>query len=548
VKARAAGDAALLVQLDAVVDPEVNARVVAIAEAVRRANIEGVRDVVPTYRSVAVHFNPTRTDVEALEARMATFSGLSAAAAPSSRSVEIPVVYGGEDGPDLADVAARAGLSPAEVIARHAGTAYRVYMLGFLPGFPYMGLVDERIASPRRASPRLRVAAGSVGIAGRQTGVYPSRSPGGWQIIGRTGAHMFDIDRDPPSLVQVGDTVTFIPMPAGSFVPHDEVIERPSGTSGRDRRGATARKVSVLSGGLLTTVQDEGRWGHQAVGVPVSGPLDPVSHRLANLAAGNADDCATLEVTLVGPELRFDAAVRIAVTGADLQASVDGAPVPLGRPIVCVRGSVLRFGERRSGARAYVAFDGGIDVAPVLGSRATHRGVGLGGVAGRGLVEGDELTLGRPTGAPGRPVEPPDAIPAGGARLRVLPGPQSDFFPARARDTLESTRFRITSQSDRMGYRLSGASIPRTGGREMISDATFTGAIQVPPSGDPILLMNDRQTTGGYPQIAVVITADLPSAGQLVPGDWIEFEFCSRADATAALVAQESAVLACSNP
>ena len=302
-----------------------------------------------------------------------------------------------------------------------------------------------------------------------------------------------------------------------------------------------SRAVTVVRPGLFTTIQDQGRWGHQASGVPVGGALDLASHRVANLLVGNDAAAATLEITLAGPELRMEQEARVAVTGADLRPSIDGTATPLGVATNCRPGSVLRFGERRSGARAYVAFDGGIDVLPVLGSRATHIGAALGGLRGRALAAGDRLPLGMPTGGHVARRQDPTSIQSnGGARLRVLPGPQDDFFPEPAFELLERTRFVLTPQSNRVGYRLSGGSLPRIANREMISDAAFVGGIQVPASGEPILLMSDRQTTGGYPQMATVITADLPLAGQLAPGDWVEFARCTRAEAIAALRDQEA--------
>jgi len=206
----------------------------------------------------------------------------------------------------------------------------------------------------------------------------------------------------------------------------------------------------------------------------------------------------------------------------------------------CRPGSVLRFGERRWGARAYVAFDGGVNVPVTFGSRATHVGAALGGIDGRALVGGDRLPLGPPRDEAVKASIVSPATVRGGVRLRVLAGPQDDFFSEPAFEVLERTRFVVTPQSNRMGYRLSGGNIPRATDREMISDATFVGAIQVPASGEPILLMSDRQTTGGYPQMATVITADLPLAGQLAPGDWVEFARCTRAEAIAALRDQEA--------
>jgi len=305
------------------------------------------------------------------------------------------------------------------------------------------------------------------------------------------------------------------------------------------------RSITVLRPGLFTTIQDIGRWGHQASGVPVSGPMDRLSHRVANALVGNEPTAALLEATLAGPEIRIENGAVIAVTGADLGARLDAEDIPLHRPIKCRPGAVLRFGERRSGARAYIAFSGGITVAPMLGSRATHTYSSLGGLNGRTIVAGDRLPLGdERTRSPWRVISTPVKSATGGVRVRVIPGPQLDYFPPEAIEVLQRTRFTVTSQSDRMGYRLTGATIPRVEDREMISDATFAGALQVPPSGDPILLMSDRQTSGGYPQIATVITADLPMTGQLAPGDWIEFEICTRHQAMSALIAQEGAILA----
>ena len=205
----------------------------------------------------------------------------------------------------------------------------------------------------------------------------------------------------------------------------------------------------------------------------------------------------------------------------------------------------MRFGERRSGARAYVAFGGGVAVPPVLGSRATHVRSGVGGLHGRPLRRGDRIALGPSSQITPRVSASMPDLPAGGARLRVLPGPQAEHFAPSALDVLQQTRYTVSPDSDRMGYRLSGGTgVASTLGGGMVSDAAFVGGVQIPPSGDPILLMADRPTTGGYPQIAIVISADLSVAAQLGVGDWVEFEMCSRSDAIAALVAQEGRILA----
>ncbi len=534
-----AGDSALLLELEPVIDARVNARAVAIAAAVRDDLIAGVRDVVPTFRSVAVYFDPLITDIRDVQASVERAS-MAPLADVQGRRVDIPVAYGGQWGPDLAGVAAFAGVTTDAVVKLHAERDYRVFMLGFLPGFAYLGSVEPAIAMPRHSTPRPRVRTGSVGIAGAQTAVYPLDSPGGWQVIGHTTTRMFDADRWPAALLSAGDSVRFHAEEPGSR--REGPLPRPSAYLAN-----ATRSIMVIDPGLFTTVQDGGRWGHQSSGVPVSGAMDWLAHRTANALVGNEPSAATLEATLAAPKLRFDQRTTLAIAGADLGAALDGARVPHYTPVSCPPGAVLRFSRRAAGARAYIAADGGIDVPRVMASRSTHVLSRIGGAGGRALQPGDRLGLGAArTMAPRRRPVPETRVQTqgGGARLRVIPGPQRDFFPDAALEVLERTRFVVSTQSNRMGYRLEGAPIPRLPDHEMISDATFTGAIQVPGSGEPILLMADRQTTGGYPQVAVVITADLPLAAQLAPGDWVEFRICSRAEALSALVAQEARLLA----
>lgn len=313
--------------------------------------------------------------------------------------------------------------------------------------------------------------------------------------------------------------------------------------------------IGVIKPGMLTTVQDVGRWGYQAQGVPVAGPMDPVSHRLANVIAGNGPGAATLEVTLVGPELAFDEERTVAVAGAEFDLTVDGAAVPMHAAVVVPAGASLRFGRRRRGARAYLAVAGGIDVAPTLGSRATHVISAMGGLEGRPLRSGDRLAVGnrrsaaedprRPAGRSSArsPFEEFRVAIASPAPIRVLPGPQHDRFAPDALDVLASAPYTIAQNSDRMGFRLDGPVLSHRGSADIISDATPLGALQVPASGLPILLMADRQTSGGYPKIATVITADLTVAGQLAPGDAIRFAVCTPREAMAALIAQEQLLL-----
>ena len=208
-----AGDSALVVEFEERIDPAVNARTVACADAIQLESVPGVRDVVPTYRSVAIYFDPLRTDSDAMMACIHRAAEQAAPEPAAARApVRIPVCYGGGLGPDLASVAAFAGMAEDEVVGLHSATTYRVFLLGFVPGFAYLGIVDQRIAMPRRSTPRVRVPLGSVGIAGVQTGVYPAETPGGWQLVGRTPLKPFDASRADPFLMKAGDAVQFYPI------------------------------------------------------------------------------------------------------------------------------------------------------------------------------------------------------------------------------------------------------------------------------------------------------------------------------------------------
>ena len=311
----------------------------------------------------------------------------------------------------------------------------------------------------------------------------------------------------------------------------------------------------VIKPGLQTTIQDRGRWGFQWLGVPVAGPMAPCSHRIANALVGNDASAATLEIMLVGPEVEFEDERLVAVAGAEFVLTLDGRVESRNAAFVAPAGSRLRFGSRGRGSRAYLAIAGGVAVTPTLGSRSTHVISRTGGLDGRALAAGDRPPIGEVNVVSRRRhvggsvsvrqlVEAITALPDRHARVRVLPGPQRERFAGEALDALQSAPYTITNDSDRMGFRLQGPWLAHKFGADIISDATPLGVLQVPSSGQPVLLMADRQTTGGYPKIATVITADIGIAGQLGPGDTISFEVCSRRSAMAALIAQERALMA----
>lgn len=308
--------------------------------------------------------------------------------------------------------------------------------------------------------------------------------------------------------------------------------------------------IRVDDPGLLTTVQDAGRWGCQHLGVPVAGPMDPLSHRLANLLVGNPADRAALEVTLVGPALQFLSEATFAVTGARFELLLDGRPVRTGVPRRAGRGSRLRFGRRTAGARAYVAVRGGIDVPLRLGSRSTDLASRLGGLGGRPLRAGDCLDVGVAAGLPvsGRPGRLRFRPPTGGARVRFMPGTDLERFDEDALERFTASRFIVGADSNRMGYRLEGPAVGLAAAGPVLSAATPPGTIQVPPSGQPIVLMADRQTSGGYAVLGTVISADLGVAGQLAPGDWMAFDACDHRAAVAALIEMEQRLMRLAPP
>lgn len=316
--------------------------------------------------------------------------------------------------------------------------------------------------------------------------------------------------------------------------------------------------ISVLKPGLLTTVQDEGRFGYQQAGLVVSGALDAVALRTANLLVGNPAGAAGLECTLRGPTLRFETAALLALTGADLAASIEGRPVPLGRPVAVRAGALMTFGAPKTAGRAWLAVAGGVAVPLVLGSRATYLRAGLGGRAGRALLADDELPVGEwpATGqrlfaslAPEKSAgwaaarwhfpAPPLASPGAPLVVRALPGPEYEQFAPASQQAFWAESFTVTTEADRMGCRLSGPVLHRLASTELLSSAVTFGTVQVPAGGQPIVLLADRQTTGGYPRLAQVITADWGRLAQALPGTRLRFVPAGLAEAQALYLAQE---------
>lgn len=303
--------------------------------------------------------------------------------------------------------------------------------------------------------------------------------------------------------------------------------------------------VKIIEPGPLTTIQDKGRNGYQQFGMPVAGAMDLFSYRMANLLVENEDGAAAMEFTLMGPKMEFLEDTVIAITGAETVPLINDKPVPLWQSSFVPKGSVLSFQGIKSGLRGYIAMGGGINVPQIMGSRSTYLRGNIGGFRGRKLAAGDIIKINNSPSTSSSNYKklrlPKKFIPIinKSATIRVILGPQDELFKQESINTFLSSHYEISVESDRMGYRLSGPIIEHKESADIISDGIPPGAIQVPGHGQPIIMLSDRQTTGGYPKIATVISTDLNILAQLMPGSTIRFKPATLEEAHHALRIQE---------
>jgi len=460
---------------------------------------EGIQELVPCYAELKVDFDPAVVSFDQLKGHIQSLE-LSLADLPEPRYIEVPVVY---DGEDLGRVAELSGCSKEDVIRLHSDPTYRVYMLGFSPGFAYLGGLKPTLATPRLETPRVRVPAGSIGIAGNQTGIYPIASPGGWNIIGRTDLKLFDPDAEKPFLFEAGDEVRFVP--AGRA--------RSPSAPRTARRSVPTDSIKVIEPGMYTTVQDAGRPGFLRYGLPPGGAMDRNAMKTANALLGNDTNSAVLECTGTMPVLEFSGAAKLAVVYADHFHTLDVSA-----------GESVKFQPLEKGYRAYVAVAGGFDIPEVMGSRSTYVPSQLGGLEGRPLRVGDILKVEQASRLLAEDrhaacINKRDAC----STLRVIPGPEADWFDCGGLNAFLTEAFSVSSKSDRTGIRLDGAPLSFRHAKQMVSSGIAMGTIQVPPSGLPIIMMADHPTTGGYPRIGNVVENDLSILAQLKPGDEVWF-------------------------
>lgn len=493
--------------------------------------LPGVVERVPGARTVLVRFDPLQVSAAELAVTLAA-TEVGSAPLPRLREVTIPLTY---DGEDLAEAASLLGVAVEELVDRHLAGDWRVAFSGFAPGFGYLVSGDPLFDVPRRPSPRIRVPAGAVALAGPFTGVYPRESPGGWQLIGRTDAVMWDIDRDPPALLTPGTSVRFQRVRdysrlSGNGEDRDSprrVTARRAETEPNAPRSPIAPAVEIVLPSLQLLVQDAGRPGFAALGVSASGAADRRAMHDANRAVGNTATAAVLE-SVGSAVLRFRGAGVAVVAGAIGALTLTGADgedraVAHGRPFATFDGDELTVGQPDRGLRSVIAVRGGFDAEPVLGSRSADTLAGLGPQA---LAAGAIIPVGDAARHPVEPDAVPRELPAPGdlVELPITLGPRDAWFTATALEALTVQEWTVTPRSDRVGIRLRGdVPLERAIGGELPSEGAVTGAIQVPPDGQPVLFLPDHPLTGGYPIIGALTDDSLDLAGQLSPGVRVRF-------------------------
>ncbi|WNW13038.1 5-oxoprolinase/urea amidolyase family protein [Pseudomonas sp. DTU_2021_1001937_2_SI_NGA_ILE_001] len=492
----------------------------ALFDSLQQQPIAGVQEIVPAARTLLVQFRPGAIGPEALAAQIAA-RDIHGPARQAGRLVEIPVHYNGED---LQDVARELDISVEEVIRRHTGSDYNVAFCGFAPGFAYLS-GGAGFVVPRRSTPRTRIPAGAVALAGGFSGIYPQASPGGWQIIGVTPLKMWDLQRDEAALLKPGYRVRF--QDAGRLPTQSvtvPVAER------QPAAPVTGDCLEILSPGLQTLLQDLGRPGRAGEGISASGAMDRGALRSANRAVGNDPGTACLEILMGGLSFTCHGQALVALTGAEAAIEVRSAEgqvlhPPLYQPFALHDGDRVSIGSPSAGLRNYLAVRGGFSVAPILGSLSTDT---LAQVGPAPLASGDRLGFERQPG--GRAVslseQPAFAMPRRDQliTLDVVMGPRSDWFTPAALALLAEQTWQVTPQSNRIGIRLAGEqSLERAVGGELPSEGTVVGAIQVPPSGQPVLFLADHPLTGGYPVIGAVASHHLDLAGQIPVNARIRF-------------------------
>jgi len=487
------------------IDKAANAELHSLAKVIINENICGITDVLPSYGNLYIEFDNNLISEEELQQKIKELQTSTVEATPP-REVIIAVNYNGED---LADVAEQTGLSIEEIIKRHSERSYHVYAMGFTPGFAYMAGVDEALHVPRKAIPRMKVAANTVAITGSQTGIYPLPTPGGWNLLGSTQEPIFNPYAEEAFAIQAGDEVRFVPQDGevGAEPKRLELLPK-------EPKHPTFK---VQKSGLLDLVVDQGRFMAGRFGLSRSGALDAPLASLANKLLGNSVDAPLLELTLLGPVLECLSDAVVVVTGETMipvvnSGSDNAVELEPHKTFHITKGDILSFKSTNQGVRSYLAVASGFESNDFMGSCS----VDLKGYIGRALQTGDTLgSISKRKIRAGRSFVPykreTDTV-----TLRIVDGPQAN---PEALNTLTQNIYTVAS-ADRIGIRLEGAEVAGGG---ILSEAVPIGAIQVTSGGMPIILLNDRGTLGGYAKPAIVYPPDLAKTAQLKEGMQLRF-------------------------
>ena len=478
---------------------ETNRELHAKARALLNNLLPGITDIVPSYSNLYIEYDGkllSSANVQSwLDATPASKEKLK------DTITELPTRF---DGEDLAFVAQQTGLNKEELIERFTRDTYHVYALGFTPGFPFMGELDEVLRLPRRQTPRSKVPPNSVAIANAQVGVYPLESPGGWHLLGRSLQNIYDPNRAEPLLLEPGDSVR--------FTPSDEQSE-PLATSHELLPKTPERPFArVLEPGLQDLVVDKGRFMAGRFGFARGGPLDAKLANLANKLLGNPENAPLLELTLTGARLELLRSSVLCLTGWALAPYLNGVALNPFAAFAVKRGDVLSFEPTSQDCRAYLAVAGGIDAQTFMDSAS----VDVRSKLGRTLETDDILGLANDYKPAFKRSFVPHVCKTERAILRLIKGPQAnpDALAALCDNTF------TVGRADRMGVALEGADIP---GGEVLSEAVPLGAVQITSGGTPVILLNDRGTLGGYTKPALVHPGDLHKVAQLRPGARLRF-------------------------
>jgi len=535
------GDAALLVDFQNY--PEPLSKIHQLSELLFSSSPAWLLDLIPGIDSLLValkfsdyHYRDTRALAKAeVEVLLNKLLGERQRETKSEVVHRIRVCYDPELAPDLLASAEKCKLSVREFINRHKNSEIRVDILGFMPGFSYCSGLDPRLKLPRLESPRTSVPAGSVAIAELQTAIYPQPTPGGWNIIGRSPDVLFDPSKSRPSLLMAGEYVEFIEINLAEF----RKIEAQNLTKAATRVSkskSASHAIEVISPGLQTTIQGLPRHGFAHLALSAGGPMDQEGARLANTLLGNPDDAAGLEIAGAGAKLLFNEDTWVAWVGARCLSQINGDAIPGNRPVLVPKGAILSFGPMIQGYRIFLALSGGIDSEFILDGRGSHLSAGIGEKA---LQKGDIVYLYRPQEACQKPfikklsdakisypkwsIASP-ALPGKKLELiKVLPSIHLNMLSSTEQDALWKTVWTISSQSNRMGMRLESDFKISSSITGIASQGIWFGTVQLPPSGQPILMMAEHQTTGGYPRLMEIVSSERSKLAQLRPGDKIQF-------------------------